>query len=875
MAKGSLRIYLGAAPGVGKTYAMLDEGARRAERGGDVVIGIAETHGRAFTEERIGDLEVIPRRRVDYRDTVFEEMDVDAIVARRPRVVLVDEYAHTNAPGSRNEKRWQDVEELLVAGIDVISTVNIQHLESLNDVVARITGVTQRETVPDIVVRRADQIQLIDTTPEALRRRMAHGNIYPADRVDAALSNYFRPGNLGALRELALLWVAGRVEESLADYLNDHGITDVWETRERVVVGITSAPGGDRLIRRAARMAGRVGGDLIGVHVAVGDGLSFGSTGELEEQRQLVRELGGTVHEVVGQSTAEALVAFARTEKATQLVLGASKRGRWFELWHGSFIARVSRLASGIDIHVIASQGEEADVSRVDGRVRPAAERRRVLAAWLLTAAGVPLLTLATVVIRDDVELSTVLLVFLAVVVAVSALGGRLVGAVAAIVSSGFVNWYLVAPYHTLSIDEPENVVAIIVFIAVGVTVGSLVDVAAQRGSQARIARAEAAALARAAADLAADPEPLPALVDHLRTTFALAGVRIRDLSDASATVVAEAGQFDGASTVVVPLRGSTATTAGYQLELFGRSLSADDQRVLRVLADQLAVAIDNQRLARDAADAAMLADVDALRTALLRAVSHDLRTPLASIKAMVSGLRDRDVDWTPEQLAEGLATIDSETDRLNRLVVNLLDASRLQIGALAVHRRSTDVAETVVAAIDSVGLAGGQVMLDLHDDLPPVSTDPALLERAIANLLANAVRFSPVPGSVRVTAEPFGSDVRVRIIDRGPGIPHELHAEVLAPFQRLGDTPSAAGVGQGGAGPGRDGVGLGLSIAQGFIAALGGTMTLDDTPGGGLTVTLGIPVAPDEPGGAPNDGESRAPTEDEPSSLPGLTAAT
>src|SRR4249919_965486 len=274
MARGSLRIYLGAAPGVGKTYKMLGEGVRRTERGTDVVIGIVETHARVQTAEQMRDLEVIPRREVDYRDTVLHEMDVDTILARRPDVVLVDEYAHTNAPGSRNEKRWQDVEELLAAGIDVIATLNIQHLESLNDVISKITGIAQRETVPDDVVRRADQLELVDMTPEAIRRRLAHGNIYPADRIDAAMANYFRAGNLGALRELALLWVADRVEESLHGYLATHGIEDAWETRERVVVGLTGRPGGEALIRRAARMAGRVGGDLVGVHVVVGDGLA-------------------------------------------------------------------------------------------------------------------------------------------------------------------------------------------------------------------------------------------------------------------------------------------------------------------------------------------------------------------------------------------------------------------------------------------------------------------------------------------------------------------------------------------------------------------------------------------------------------------------
>ena len=830
MPRGSLRIYLGAAPGVGKSYAMLNEGNRREDRGADVVIGIVETHRRVFTEEQLGDLDIVPRRRVEYRDTAIEEMDLDAILERRPKIVLVDEYAHTNAPGSRNEKRWQDIEELLEAGIDVISTLNIQHLESLNDVVARITGVTQRETVPDAIVRRADQIELVDITPEALRRRMAHGNIYPAERIDAALSNYFRPGNLGALRELALLWVAGQVEDKLSDYLEDHGITEVWETRERVVVGLTGAPNGHRLIRRAARMAGRVGGDLIGVHVMTSDGLAGDASSDLDEQRKLLRELGGTVHEVVGQSTAEALVRFARAEKATQLVIGSSRRSRWFELWHGSFVAAVSRRAEGIDVHVIAT---EDDGSGRDSTIRPetAIEQRRQRLAWVLAAVGLPILTVIAVAVREHLALSTVLLIYLAVVVGVSALGGRLVAVATAMASSMLVNWFLVEPYYTFTIAEAENIVALVVYVAVGVTVGWLVDIAARSGAQASTARAEAEALARAAADLSAGGDALPGLIDHVRTTFALDGVRLRDLGHADNPTVAETGDLSGAPTVLVPVRGELGS-AGYQIELFGRALSQDDQRVLRVLADQLTVAIDNQRLARDAADAALLSNVDAVRTALLRAVSHDLRTPLASIKAMVSGLRDPEVQWTPAQLAEGLATIDSETDRLNRLVVNLLDASRLQAGAVAVDVRPTDVAETLMAAVDSLGASAARVVFELADDLPLVAADPALLERAVANLASNAIRYSTGAAAVRVAAEQFADTVLVRVVDSGPGIPQDQHAKVLAPFQRLGDRPSP------------DGVGLGLPIAQGFIDAMGGTMALDDTPGGGLTVTISIPLA-------------------------------
>ena len=329
MSRGHLRIYLGAAPGVGKTFAMLDEGWRRHGRGTDVVVGFVETHGRPKTAAQLRDLEIVPRRVMTHRGATFEELDIEAVLARRPEVVLIDEMAHTNVPGSRHAKRFEDIEQALQAGIDVITTVNIQHLESVNDVVERITGVKQRETVPDAVVRAADQVELVDMTPEALRRRMAHGNIYAVDKVDAALGNYFRVGNLSALRELALLWVADKVDAGLQDYMEAQGIEGPWETRERVVVAVTGSPSGEDLIRRAARMAQRTKADLLGVHVQASDGLAAGPSELLDAHRRLLADLGGEYHEVIGGEVAPALTQFARAENATQLVLGATRRSRW------------------------------------------------------------------------------------------------------------------------------------------------------------------------------------------------------------------------------------------------------------------------------------------------------------------------------------------------------------------------------------------------------------------------------------------------------------------------------------------------------------------------------------------------------------------
>jgi two-component system, OmpR family, sensor histidine kinase KdpD len=369
--RGSLRVYLGAAPGVGKTYAMLEEGRRARDRGRDVVVGFVETYGRPRTEEAIDGLEVIPRKVITYRDCEFEEMDTDAILARHPQRALVDELAHTNVPGSRYAKRWQDVGELLDAGIEVITTVNIQHLESLNDVVERITGVRQRETIPDHIVREADQIEVADITPEALRRRMVHGNIYGPDKVDAALGNYFQIGNLSALRELALLWVANEVDAALEDYRARHGITDPWETRERIVVGLTESPHNEDLIRRSARLAQRLHGELLGVHVGRGEGLVDKQGDRLAQHRQLLGDLGGEYHEVVGDDVASALVDFARAQNATQVVLGSSRRSRWAELVHGSVINRVIRRAGSINVQVMSHEA-----TRATGRTGSAVDRR-------------------------------------------------------------------------------------------------------------------------------------------------------------------------------------------------------------------------------------------------------------------------------------------------------------------------------------------------------------------------------------------------------------------------------------------------------------------------------------------------------------------
>src|ERR1700689_4336844 len=423
--RGHLRIYLGSAAGVGKTYALLSEGHRRAERGADVVVAFAEPHQRPQTSALLDGLETVPRTRLDYRGATFEEMDLDAVLARHPEIALVDELAHTNVPGSRHEKRWQDVEELLQAGIDVITTVNIQHLESLNDVVMKIPGVAQRETVPDAFVRAADQVELVDMTPEALRRRMAHGNIYPPEKIDAALTNYFRSGNLSALRELALLWLADKVDEGLQRYRSEHKITSAWEARERVVVALTGGPEGRTLIRRAARIAARSsGGDLLAVHITKSDGLTGADPAALASQRQLVESVGGSYHQVVGDNIPESLLTFARAENAPQLVLGASRRSWLSAMLTGPGIgSRTIRGSGDIDVHIV-THGQMGRARGLLPRARGAITPRRQVAGYVLAAALAPVLTLLLTGVRNGLNLTSDVLVFLVAVVVVALVGG-------------------------------------------------------------------------------------------------------------------------------------------------------------------------------------------------------------------------------------------------------------------------------------------------------------------------------------------------------------------------------------------------------------------------------------------------------------------
>ncbi|MEU6218972.1 sensor histidine kinase KdpD [Streptomyces sp. NPDC047022] len=830
MARGKLRIYLGSAPGVGKTYAMLSEAHRRIERGTDCVVAFVEHHDRPRTEVMLHGLEQIPRKELEYRETGFTEMDVDAVLARRPQVALVDELPHTNIPGSRNSKRWQDVEELLAAGIDVVSTVNIQHLESLGDVVESITGIRQQETVPDEVVRRADQIELVDMSPQALRRRMAHGNIYKPDKVDAALSNYFRPGNLTALRELALLWVADRVDEYLNAYRSEHQVSKIWGSRERIVVGLTGGPEGRTLIRRAARLAEKgAGGEVLAVYISRSDGLSSASPKELAVQRTLVEDLGGTFHHVVGDDVSAALLDFARGVNATQIVLGVSRRKTWQYVFGPGVGATVARESGpDLDVHLI-THGEAGK-----GRGLPVARgarlgRWRIIWGWLAGVLGPALLTLLLTSVTPDVGLANDMLLYLTLTVAAALLGGLLPALASAVVGSLLLNWYFTPPVHTLTIADPKNIVAIVIFVAVAVSVASVVDLAARRTHQAARLRAESEILSFLAGSVLRGEASLEALLERVRETFGMESVALleRESDVTPWTCAGSVGPRPSASPedadVDMPIGDHMA------LALSGRVLPASDRRVLSAFAAQAAVVLDRRRLQEEADKAKELAEGNRIRTALLAAVSHDLRTPLAGIKASVTSLRSDDVEWSEEDTAELLAAIENGADRLDNLVGNLLDMSRLQTGTVTPIIREIDLDEVVPMALG--GVPEGSVELDIPETLPMVSVDKGLLERAVANIVENAVKYSPQDEPVLVSASTLGSRVELRVVDRGPGVPDDAKGRIFEPFQRYGDAPRGAGVG------------LGLAVARGFTEAVGGTLGAEDTPGGGLTMVITLPV--------------------------------
>ncbi|KFI73037.1 osmosensitive K+ channel histidine kinase [Bifidobacterium minimum] len=888
MTKGSLKILIGAAPGVGKTYAMLREGHRLVRDGSDVVIAYLETHGRKATEEEAHGFESIPPRLMTYRHLHVQEMDLAATLRRHPEVALVDELAHTNVSDCVHDKRWQDVQDILDAGIDVITTINVQHIESLNDVVRAITGSLQKETVPDTFLRTADQIEVVDIPPQILRERLSAGLVYAPNRVDAALSNYFRLGNLTALRELALLWLAGNVDESLRQYREQQGINDKWETRERVVVALSGGPEGEALLRRGARVAARSGGgELLAVHVTSSDGLRSGQVRLLTQQRALVEKLGGTFHQVVGEDIVDSIVEFAEAVNATQIVIGVSSRSslrRYFGC--PSVSENLVQHCGSIDVHLVthdfAAQG--FTLPKIHGVLPP----KRKLFGLLFCAIAIPLLTVALMPGHDEYSLPRNILSYQLIVVIAAMIGGAIPAVAAALVSGAIIDLFFIAPIGTFHMYEQFGVISLLLYVVIALLVSYVVDHAERRSHAAQRARAESELLSSISGSVLRSHDPLRALVDRAREAFGFSRVTLRqedgtivqsvsepapgqqeghgDSSGGPAAEQSACAHADGGAErravdagdgngphydvddgikdvsdddddhlMVYELNGGKAT-----LTAEGAEITANDQRLFNTVLTQVQTVLEHKDLERKASRIEPLTAADRIRSALLDALSHDLRRPLASATAAVSGLMGN-YDHLDESDRDDLLQVASRSlEELTKLVTDLLDVSRLREDALPISLCATDSESVIVGALDELDMGPDKVSLDIHES-PLVCADPPLLRRSISNLLLNASRFNPPNRKIGISISAFRERVEIRIIDYGPGIAPQRKEKIFVPFQRLGDTDNTTGLG------------LGLALSKGFVEGMGGRLIAEDTPGGGLTMVISLrALGPDAVVGSP-----------------------
>jgi two-component system sensor histidine kinase KdpD len=872
-AAGRLKIFVGAAPGVGKTYEMLQSAHARRKAGVDVVVGVVETHGRAETEALLTGLEVIPRRRIDHKGQVLEEMDLDALIARRPQIALVDELAHTNAPGSRHPKRYLDVAELLAAGIDVYTAVNIQHIESLNDVVAQITHVRVRETVPDSVFDRADAIELIDLTPDDLIQRLKEGKVYVPKQAERALEHYFSPGNLTALRELALRRTADRVDEQLLTHMQANAIAGPWAAGERILVCISEDPRSAGLVRYTKRLADRLHAPWTAVSIETRRSLQL-----TEEQRdrladtlRLAEALGAEALTIpgAGRRIADDLLGYAHANNVTQIVIGKASRSWWFELVRGSVVHDLVRRAGNISVHVIAGDAlptePAAKRAQMTDRVEPF-DAKPYIAALAVVALALGAATL----LRPIFGIENVDLMFLTAVVGVAVRFGLWPSLLASVVASLSYNFFFLPPVYTLTITDPTNVAAFFFFMLIAILVS---NVAARVRTQAvsafgRVRTTESLyAFSRKLAGTAALDDVLwasayqIALMLKVRVVLLLpeqgvitvkAGYPPEDELDKADLAAANwawsndrpAGRgsetLPGAKRLFLPMRTGRGPIGviGIDDDRTGPLLTPDQRRLLDALVDQSALAIERVQLVEDMDRAERNVESDRLRQALLTSISHDLKTPLASVLGAASTLRDLSPKLSEAEKADLLGTVIDESERLNRFIANLLDMTKLESGAVVPNATLQDLAEIVGSALRRAGkiLSRHRVALDLAPNLPMLELDAVLFEQVLFNLLDNAAKYAPDDTTITIRAIRDADSVSLQVTDEGAGIPPADLEQVFDKFYRANKGDHV-----------RAGTGLGLAISRGFVEAMHGTISATnraDRSGAVLTIRLPIPPA-------------------------------
>ncbi|HTP78253.1 MAG TPA: sensor histidine kinase KdpD [Rhizomicrobium sp.] len=870
--RGRLKIFLGAAPGVGKTYEMLMQGRQRRLDGVDTVIGVVETHGRVETDMLTKSFEKIPKRRIPYKGHVLAEMDLDAILQRKPKLVLVDELAHTNAPGSRHPKRHMDVEEILANGIDVYSTLNVQHLESLNDVVAQITGVRVRETVPDSILDRADDVELIDLTPEDLIQRLKEGKVYVPEQAERAIRSYFMPGNLTALRELALRRTAQRVDAQMVDYMRAHAIQGPWEASERVLVCVSDRPGGAALVRYARRLADRLRASWTAIYVETSrtQRLSEEERDRVAAALRLAEQLGGQAVTVPAAATADGVIDYAHANNFTHIVVSTRQRPFWFELIRSSLAHEVIRRAGDVSVHVVPERHvENIEDDTVSSRPRPRVPRRLDFGAYGGSTVMVAAALLVGLALQRTLGVSNVALVFLTAVLASAVTYGLWPALFASFIAMLAFNFFFLPPLYTFTIADPENVLALIVFLIVAVIASNLTG-------RVRLQALAARQRAKMTEDLYLFSRKLAGVVQLDDLLWATAHqiaqmlmVRVVLLLPAGETIEVRAGfppedmiddadlaaakwtwqhaqpagrgadTLPGAKRLFLPMKTGRGTVGviGLDSDATGPILSPDQRRLLDALSDQAALAIERINLVADVDRTRLAAETERLRNALLTSISHDLRTPLASILGSATSLQTYRKSLDDKAQDELTAVIQEEAERLNRFIANLLDMTRLESGAVQSRNETVDIGDVIGSALQraTAVLAKHPIQLNLDAGLPMARGDPVLLEQVLFNILDNAAKYTPAGTSISLAARRDGERISLQIADEGPGLPEDARERVFDKFYRVhaADTQRA-------------GTGLGLAICRGFVEAMGGTITAANRGDGpGAVFTIILPAAP------------------------------
>jgi two-component system sensor histidine kinase KdpD len=866
--RARLKIFFGASAGVGKTFAMLVEAHERKRAGADVVVGYVETHGRRETEALLDGLEVLPRATSEYRGTRLTEFDIDAALRRRPALLLVDELAHTNAPGSRHARRWQDVLELLDAGIEVATTLNVQHVESLNDVVAQITSVTVRETVPDSVLDRADEIELVDLPPDDLLQRLREGKVYLPEQADRARESFFRKGNLIALRELALRQTAQRVDAQMESYRRAEGIQAPWAVRERILVCVGDPESGVRLVRAVRRMAAALKAEWIVTHVE--------TPGQMRERPEVrdrlvdvmgfAEDLGAETAMLTGLRVSDEVLAFARARNVSRIVLGKPRRPQWQELIFGSLVNTLVKSSGDVDVYVMRGEEDDSAQARAPRPPRPV--------RWRGYAGSVPItlaFTLVAYAMRGHFELSNIAMVYLLGVVVAAAAFGRGPAFLTAFLSVALFDFLFVPPRLTFAVHDTEYVITFGVMLVVGTVIGTLTSRMREQTEAARSREGRASALYHFSRELAARrgvTELLEGAVSRIddvfdcRSAILVPGAQDRvDVGAGDRTLFGKADHergvaqwaFDhaqpaglgtatlpGAAALHLPLIGSHAAVGILAVQPADPHRLRDPERIqlLRTFANQVALALERAKLAEQAEHAEVEVETERTRNALLSSVSHDLRTPLAAILGAATSLRDDGARLPLDTRRELADTIADEATHLNRLVGNLLDVTRLESGAIPLHREWHSVPELVGVALGRLEepLARRVVRLDLAADLPLVQLDDVLFGQVLINLIENAVRYSPESSPIEIAARLEKQEVVIEVMDRGPGLPPGEESKVFDKFYR-GPLPGD-----------RAGVGLGLTVSRGIVEAHGGTIDAVNRPGGGACFRIRLPASADAP---------------------------